>query len=313
MRKAILFLILSVLMLVPNMAVDASNCVAITSLPYTVLSAGNYCLTGNLTASGGGINIAASNVTIDFQGHTIYGSQASNNTFFGIYSNDRNNITIRNGEIVGFFYAVRIDDASYGRPEPYDTGGHLIEDMEISRSTFRGIVIRGQGNTIRNNIIRFIRGNTLYTNSFAIGIESTGQGLVVEDNMIYEVRGRGISDIGEGVGIAVSGAGSGSVIRDNVIVNSSIEENDNTDWAGLSRSTYAVWVGGDSNVVIHGNIIQNFMYGIGFPSTVEPSLIFNNTITNSYAPITASAVIHMIVGNVCDWDCLTPIDPIPSR
>lgn len=290
-------------------AQSTASCTAITTLPSIIIRSDNYCLTGNLTATSNGIVILASDVVIDFNGYSIFGSRASTNIYFGIYANNQSNITVRNGEIVGFFYAIRIADSAYGRNTPYLTGRHTIENMEISHSTFRGIGIQGISNVIRNNTISHIQGNTLYENSFAMGIESTGQGVLIQDNFIYEVRGRGTADIGEGVGISVSGAGSGGTITDNIIVNISVNESFETNWHGLSESTFGIWVGGNSRVIISRNQIQNFMHGIALSSPTRASLIFDNLVLGAYSPIELNTNSHTTLNNICNRPCFETYDP----
>ena len=173
---------------------------------------------------------------------------------------------------------------------------------------------RGDGNVIRGNVVRDIWGNTLYVDSFAIGIEVTGLGAVVADNYVYEVRARGEADVGEGVGIAYSSAGMGGSVIGNEVVNSSVEPNDLTDWDGLSRSTYAIWVGGESAVVVEDNVIQNYMYGITFSSTTGQSVVEDNVVLGAYAPIVDTTVAgQVLVDNVCDMDCYSVVSPFPER
>ncbi|MFM2083060.1 MAG: hypothetical protein RL380_1751 [Verrucomicrobiota bacterium] len=71
---------------------------------YTISQPGNYVLTGNITvASGDGINITASNVTIDLNGFTIT-STVTPAAGTGIrVSNTSRNIRIHNGQITSGF------------------------------------------------------------------------------------------------------------------------------------------------------------------------------------------------------------------
>lgn len=297
-----------------------NGCILISSLPYLIQSSGHYCLTGTLTTDEHGISILADNVLLDFNGYSIHGSQEPGNIFYGVYANDQSNIHIRNGEITGFLYGVRIDDSSYSLNTPFESGWHTIENMEILHSTFRGIAIIGNGNVIRNNSIRHIQGSLIEENSFAIGIESAGPGALIQNNYLYEIRGMGIADIGEGIGIAISENGDGSIITYNVISNNSLEPSNLTDWEGLSRSTWGIWVGGTSNVSVSYNQIHNYMNGIGFPHTTTDSLIYNNTIMGAYLPLSMDVLgsdvgddeqAHTAVNNICDYeDCFRGLELI---
>jgi parallel beta-helix repeat protein len=68
----------------------------ISSLPFTIASAGSYYLTGNLTGgAGGGILIGATGVTLDLMGFEVVGGTGD-----GIsVSAGRSNIVIRNGTV----------------------------------------------------------------------------------------------------------------------------------------------------------------------------------------------------------------------
>lgn len=290
-----------------------NDCTLISSLPYTINAGGTYCLNESLTTDEHGITINADNVLLDFDGYSVHGTRDPNNIFYGIYANNRSNLHIKNGEITGFFYAMRFDDSSYGLSEPFESGWHTIENMEISHSTFRGIFITGNGNVVQNSIIRHIQGNLVYENSFAIGIESVGPGTLIQDNYIYNVRGMGTSDVGEGIGIAISDRGEGSIVTNNIITNDSLEESNITDWNGLSRSTWGIWVGGASNATISYNQIHNYMFGIAITSNATNTMIHNNSIMLSYTAIHLPPLVdritaypHIVYDNVCENEiCLS--------
>src|SRR5215208_38709 len=124
--------------------------ITITGLPFTITTPGSYVLASNLKSSGHGITVAADNVTIDLKGHTISGSQAAGNEFYGISSFGHDDITVRNGRVEGFSYGVYlsefVDKATSGAQ--LTGGSHLIEDMIITACTFRGIRIEGQDNIV---------------------------------------------------------------------------------------------------------------------------------------------------------------------
>lgn len=68
----------------------------ISSLPFTIASAGSYYLTGNLSGgAGGGILIGATGVTLDLMGFELVGGTGD-----GIsVSAGRSNVVIRNGTV----------------------------------------------------------------------------------------------------------------------------------------------------------------------------------------------------------------------
>ncbi|GAB5490342.1 MAG: hypothetical protein Phog2KO_05570 [Phototrophicaceae bacterium] len=307
---------LSVIFGIPlgNYLFNPNGC-QINRLPYIIRSSGYYCLDRDLNAIWGGITVNADNVIIDFNGYSMNGSQNPNNTYYGISAENRSNIQVRNGSITGFLYAINFNDIAYKQGVPYETGWHIIDNMNISYATFRGIVIRGNENLIQNNTIQYIQGNLVYENSFAIGIESTGPNVVIRDNFVYEVRGMGSTDIGEGIGISITDHGDNSTITTNTVINDTIELSPVDKESGLSRSTWAIWVGGESSGMISYNEIDNYMFGIAFTSTTKNSLIHDNIIIHSYAPITlTNTEIYLTYNNNCEFEnCLIGLNPIPTR
>ncbi len=70
----------------------------ITSLPYDINASGFYCLSANLTSSGGGITVYVDDVTIDLMGFRLRGNTSN----YGINLNGRKNVEIRNGSVIGW-------------------------------------------------------------------------------------------------------------------------------------------------------------------------------------------------------------------
>jgi hypothetical protein len=84
----------------------------ITSLPYSVTAPGSYELQKNLTANGtDGIDVNASNVTINLGGNTLSQSQAGTGNGI-LVSSGISNVSVQNGTITGFFYGVRFEPGS---------------------------------------------------------------------------------------------------------------------------------------------------------------------------------------------------------
>ena len=177
--------------------------ITINALPFTITVPGDYVLASDLTSSSHGITVLADNVNINLAGHTISGSREPNSEFYGINSWGHDHLTIRNGRIVGFSYGIYLSDfvdkANSGAE--LTGGGHLIEDMIITGSTFRGIRVEGVNNIVRDNVISRIGGSTLFENAYGFGIETFGFNTLIEHNRISEIRGYGTADVGEGVGI----------------------------------------------------------------------------------------------------------------
>jgi len=104
-----------------------------TTFPIQINESGSYVLTSNLivtTANVNAININADNVTLDLNGHCIYGP----GTGIGIHAYNRYNITIKNGIVRGFYFGIRL----YNSPD-HKGGGHRIEGIQVSNNGYYGI------------------------------------------------------------------------------------------------------------------------------------------------------------------------------
>jgi hypothetical protein len=143
----------------------------ITSLPYTINKPGSYELQNNLTANGtDGIDVKASNVSINLAGYMITQGQAG--AANGISVNSSSNVSIQNGTIIGFFTAVSVNRQISGAIlenlrllDSYDgVSGYLqnsvIENCFIVASgAGTGIGLSSGGNLLRGNqIVGFFYG-----------------------------------------------------------------------------------------------------------------------------------------------------------
>lgn len=124
----------------------------INSLPYTITASGTYVLGTNLTYSsttGTAITVNQHNVTIDLNGHYLYNPNLAANSAFAIYSNNKGNITFRNGQIIGFYLGVYLDNPGSG---PYNAG-HLVEGTRLTDCTFGIVLTSGTTSVFQNNQI----------------------------------------------------------------------------------------------------------------------------------------------------------------
>jgi parallel beta-helix repeat protein len=99
---------LSLLMLLCLLLVGSAisaGLIDISSAPYTISQPGSYIVVADLTTmqNVNAITIETSNVTIDLNGHTLYGfSRFAGNPAYGIISLSDDNIIIKNGIARGF-------------------------------------------------------------------------------------------------------------------------------------------------------------------------------------------------------------------
>lgn len=246
--------------------------------------------------SGTAITVAADDVEIDMCGFHIIGSRVKSEASYGIVAFNRERITVRNGKIGGYMYGVYFNDESDSvRPNgSFNGGGHLLEDLQIFECSFRGVRLEGNGCVGRRLTIRETGGCTVYLNAYAMGIEAMGPGHVYEDCVIYEVRGGGVADIGEGVGVSFSDYCNGSALRNTTISNSSLDIDARyTDWPAESRSTYAVWVGSNCDVVCDNVNVNNFIYGVTYKRDAKgfvTACVVNNALVPYYYPKSSAGI-----------------------
>ncbi len=124
----------------------------------TLNAAGSYYLTGNITVSSGdGIDIAASNVTLDLNGFTI-SSTHSGGSGSGIFvSASRNSISIHNGRILGTTTNASPTSSVYtgggfndGIFSPATANNLRLEDVAVSNVAGNGINCAGASVLVRN-------------------------------------------------------------------------------------------------------------------------------------------------------------------
>ena len=123
---------------------ETTNCTAITALPAVITLQGIYCFTGHLNtsiSSGNAIEIPTNNVVLDLNGFKLGGLAAGPGTQAnGIFATDRQNITIKNETIRGFFEAIFLQDSGASQ-------GHVVEAIRADQNTLVGIEVQGSGNT----------------------------------------------------------------------------------------------------------------------------------------------------------------------
>jgi parallel beta-helix repeat protein len=184
LAASLLVLLALVLSATPARA-ETVDCTAITTLPAVITVQGVYCFTGKLSTamtSGNAIDIQADNVVLDLNGFKLGGLAAGPGTqTYGIFANDRQNITIKNGTIRGFYEGILLIGASQG---------HIVEDIRADQNTFAGIVVGGSGNIVRNNQVVATGGTTVFgANANAAGIVVAGAGpRVLNNDVINTVK-----------------------------------------------------------------------------------------------------------------------------
>ena len=153
----------------------------IDSIPATITTQGVWCLRKDLATAitnGAAITIATNNVTIDCNGFKLGGLAAGNASHArGIRAENRQNATVRNCSIRGFYYGIDI----------YRGAGHLIEDNRLDNNlVYAIIVLPAENSLVQRNRIYDTGGAPLATqvagiHAFADVIDNTVSGLFAAD------------------------------------------------------------------------------------------------------------------------------------
>jgi parallel beta-helix repeat protein len=208
---ALPFLIITLSLAAPrtaNAAEGYDNCTGfITSLPAVISTQGTWCLKQDVNtaiSTGKAITIATNNVTLDCNDFKVGGLAAGITTqTFGIYAVDRSNVTVRHCNIRGFRHGIAISSS-----DPFSSpGGHTIEDNRLDGNTAVGILVTGDGSTIRRNRVNDTGQTT--TGATAYGIVAQ-YSVDVLDNTVSGVAARSSSN-GSAIGINTLTSDGGSI------------------------------------------------------------------------------------------------------
>jgi hypothetical protein len=142
---------------------ETTQCTAITTAPYVITTEGAYCLTDDLKvglATGYAIDIQANNVVLDLNGHRLSNSGGSATGAVGVNANSRQNVTVKNGIVKGFYMGVELNsDLS-----------SIVEHIQAIQCWRIGIYANGQGLIVRDNQVLQTGGST----AFGPGVDITG-------------------------------------------------------------------------------------------------------------------------------------------
>jgi hypothetical protein len=167
---------------------ETVNCTVINAVPFTIASPGIYCLNSHLNtniSSGNAITVNADNVVIDLNGHVLSNNGPGGGTQArGVFSNNRRDVTVKNGTIRVFHTCVQLDETL----PAVDSRTHIVEDLKLENCRARGMWVIGQSSTVRRNVVRDTGGNRDEVPHW--GINVIGQGSQVLDNLVHRVHPR---------------------------------------------------------------------------------------------------------------------------
>jgi len=209
--SAVLLVLLALAFSAGPAGAETVGCQPITSVPVVITVQGIYCFTGHLNTAqthGAAIEIATNNVILDLNGFKLGGLAAGSATnAIGVYANNRQNITIKNGTIRGFAWGIHLVDQGVSQ-------GHVIEDIRADLNTYTGIDVRGSGHIIRNNQVVTTGGSTALTSSgVAYGIFAAGTGIRVLNNDVINTFHSGA---GSAWAISLRGAVSSLAVNNRI-------------------------------------------------------------------------------------------------
>lgn len=214
----------------------------ITTLPYEINTPGIYYLNHDFKQEFPdyvpAIQVAASNVTIDMNGHFI--SVATPNAYaqtYGITSTDRTHVTVRNGTLTGFAHGIEFGCSGYVRPRR-QAYACLIEDMLISDGSYLGISINADDSQVKHCRVTRLTGNPGGFFAGSLGICFLGSGGRIVENDISDMA---TVNQYPSFGIYCTGDSGGAMIIGNRV--------DGTD--------NAIYCNYDSNGVYRDNLVIN--------------------------------------------------------
>jgi len=123
----------------------------ITTLPFTITTSGNYYLPGDLTFPGIGaaILVNADQVVIDLNGRTLASTPGNTSFNFGVYVNNRIDVTVQNGDIDNFGYAG-VFLAANGVDR---NAKNVVDNVRFNNDSIGVLSISGTSNWVKNCII----------------------------------------------------------------------------------------------------------------------------------------------------------------
>ncbi|MBI5226888.1 right-handed parallel beta-helix repeat-containing protein, partial [Candidatus Micrarchaeota archaeon] len=236
-----------------------------------VASAGRFNLTADLFIGNDiCVNITASDVLLDCEGHMISGNRFSSETGnVGVKVNTENNVTIRNCRIQNFSSAILVSGSS----------NVTIYNNTLTNNTHHGVRV----DTVPNNDTRIFN-NTISYNS-QTGIQANANSSLVYNNLFFNQSSYQIRFLG-GVNNNITNNtiwnGSSTGIRIDGYTNDTYIFN-NTIFNHTGASGSGILLVNSYRAYIHNNTIyNNSQYGVWI-QTGAYNNVSNNTISNHSA------------------------------
>ena len=213
---SVLALLVAVSFFPADVMADSSHCTStIAALPTTLSSAGLYCVNQDFAYGGVGpaITIAADNVTVDLNGHTIRATRSPGDaevSYEGVNVFGHKYFSIIDGTISGFTIAVLVGDSATASAE-----GGTIADLHIIKCP-NPMGIFCNGCIVKNNTITNTHPYSTEQSDSVFAMEVEGVGNQVTGNRIFDTSNGSAATL---PGAAIELDGSNSIASNNYIAN----------------------------------------------------------------------------------------------
>jgi hypothetical protein len=260
--KFLAFAVTGFVLLSSALADETLVATPILALPRVISKPGVYKLSKDFAftkANGIAIAIAADNVILDLNGHTIRGTaDLAVTTAIGIGGTDRRQVTIRNGSISGFADGINLNSSNAADARL------TVEKMFLSSNASSGITLKGGLSIVRHNHVSST-GNPV--NTPQTGIYVQGANARVLGNDVINTGPLQPNGPAEANALVLDGGGA-SVVENNRV------SNQVNSTFNLSRGIYLL--NGSQAVSAVNNTIINFDAGLVFD--VNSSGIYRDNI-----------------------------------
>jgi len=176
--------------------INQAKVMAGSGFPYVISTANtSYRLTGSLSVPAGldGIDVNASNVTIDLNGFSITAPGNPGITITGMNASFQSDVTVENGAVTGFAVGVKVGSVGIVRNIHADANGAGISvgnNSVVAGCTANNSTILGAWGIICSGGCA-ISGNTTNANNF-YGIKCNGVGCLISGNTANSNGNEGI-------------------------------------------------------------------------------------------------------------------------
>ena len=208
-------------------------CTSINVAPYIITQSGSYCLAADVT---GYIDVQASHVNLDFQGHTLTGGVF----YSGVPGPLSTDFTVHNGTVMASGGAALFGISIGGNYRNQPVTNITVDHMNVYNATNVGIAVIASSVVITNNNINATRNTAGY--GIAAGIDVESIDISSSDVLSLPLQG--------------ARAGSRAVIQGNTVTNTVSQTPDGAIAAGTPQAR-GIGVHYYADILISGNTITN--------------------------------------------------------